>query len=77
MTLGETLKKLRLEKKMTQKMVAKEFDISESVVSLYEGDKRSPSYDLLLKFSHFYGVSCDFLLGNTPFLSAKEKKRLG
>lgn len=68
MTIGETLRKLRISRNLTQKEFAKIFHISESVISLYEGNKRNPNYDILLQFSDFFGVSTDYLLGNDAFL---------
>ena len=70
MALGENLRLLRTGKKMTQKAFAREFGISESVVSLYESNKRSPNYDLLIEFADFYGVSLDFLLDHSRYVVA-------
>ncbi len=68
MALGETLKLLRKERRLTQKDIASAFGTSESVISLYESNKRSPSYDFLLKFADYYGVSTDYLLGHSAFV---------
>ena len=67
MSLGENLRKLRSAKHMTQKAFAKEFGVSESVISLYESNKRSPGYDLLIRFADYYGVSLDYLLDHSDF----------
>ena len=67
MSLGENLRNLRSAKCITQKAFAKEFGVSESVISLYESNKRSPGYDLLIRFADYYGVSLDFLLDHSDF----------
>ena len=67
MSLGENLRKLRAGRRMTQKAFAKEFGVSESVISLYESNKRSPGYDLLIRFADYYGVSLDYLLDHSDF----------
>ena len=36
-----------------------------SVYSRYENGKREPSVDILIKLSKFYGVSVDYLIGNS------------
>lgn len=68
MALGENLRLLRKSKGITQKAFAKEFGVSESVISLYESNKRSPSYDLLLQIADFYGVSIDYLLDRSDYV---------
>ena len=67
MSLGDNLRKLRSAKHITQKTFAKEFGVSESVISLYESNKRSPGYDLLIRFADYYGVSLDYLLDHSDF----------
>lgn len=57
-----------MSKKMTQKAFAREFGISESVVSLYESNKRSPNYELLIEIADFYGVGLDFLLDHSRYV---------
>jgi len=61
---GNRLKLLRQEKGMTQAQVAASFNLAESTVSLYELGRRTPDYEMLLKFAKFFNVSVDYLLGN-------------
>ena len=63
MNLGQRLRQLRIEKNMTQAQLAKQFNLAESTISLYENNKRSPDYDVLQEMSHYFNVSTDFLLG--------------
>ncbi len=61
--MGEKLKNLRINKKMTQKQVADRIGLAVSAVSSYESGTRYPSYDVLLKLARIFHVSTDYLLG--------------
>lgn len=63
--MGEKLKSLRIEKKLTQKQIADRIGLAISAVSSYESGSRYPSYDALIKLSRIYHVSTDYLLGIT------------
>lgn len=62
MTLGERLKQLRLNKNISQKDLAKHFNIARSTLSQYESNQREPSLQMLLKISDYFNVSVDELL---------------
>ena len=61
--MGEKLRSLRIEKKLTQKQVADRIGLAISAVSSYESGSRYPSYDALIKLSRIFHVSTDYLLG--------------
>lgn len=63
--MGEKLKQLRLENKLTQKQVAERIGVAISAVSSYESGTRYPAYESLLKLARIYHVSTDYLLGAT------------
>lgn len=63
--MGEKLKSLRIEKKLTQKQVASRIGLAISAVSSYESGARYPSYDVLVKLARIFHVSTDYLLGMT------------
>ena len=65
MNMGEKLKSLRIEKKLTQKQVADRIGLAISAVSSYESGTRYPSYDVLVKLARIFHVSTDYLLGMT------------
>lgn len=60
----ERLKRLRLEKGMTQKQLAERVSLATSAISSYESGNRYPTYDVLIKFTRIFHVSTDYLLGN-------------
>lgn len=61
--IGETIKKLRNDAKMTQSDVAKYLHITISSVSAYENGSRTPSYYTLIRIAKLFKVSTDYLLG--------------
>ena len=63
--MGEKLKSLRIEKKLTQKQVADRIGLAISAVSSYESGTRYPSYDVLVKLARIFHVPTDYLLGIT------------
>ena len=60
---GNTLKKLRLQEGLTQQQLADKLGVTKSVVSYYELQERYPSPEILMKLSHIFHVSTDYLLG--------------
>lgn len=61
--LGERLKALRTENKLTQTQVSERIGVAVSAVSSYESGVRLPSYPVLIKLSRLYHVTTDYLLG--------------
>lgn len=56
------LKRLREEKGITQKEIAKILGISQAAYSLYEKGQREPKYEMLEKMADFFNVSVGFLV---------------
>lgn len=63
--MGNKLKDLRKQKRLTQKQVADRIGLAISAVSSYEAGTRYPSYDVLIKLARIFHVSTDYLLGMT------------
>lgn len=63
--MGDKLKSLRLEKKLTQKQVADRIGLAISAVSSYESGSRYPSYEVLVQLARIFHVTTDYLLGMT------------
>lgn len=59
----ETLKKLRLDRKLTQSEVAKAIGISYQALAGYEAGRHYPSVNLLDKLAKYYNVTVDELIG--------------
>lgn len=61
--LGEKLKELREERKLTQKQVAEALKINSVTYLHYEKGQREPPLSLLADMAKFFGESVDYLLG--------------
>lgn len=63
MKYGQIFKELRLEKKLSQRDLAKETGISQQAISFWEQNKRTPNMDDCIKLADFYKVTLDELVG--------------
>ncbi|MGL4606045.1 MAG: helix-turn-helix domain-containing protein [Eubacteriaceae bacterium] len=64
-TFGTRLKRLRINKDMTQQDFAEHFDLNKSSISKYEKDKNLPENQLLTEIADYFNVSVDYLLCRT------------
>lgn len=62
---SERLKRLRVEKGITQKELADRLHISRSTIAGYESLGKEPDGEKLCALADFFGVSVDYLLGVT------------
>mgnify|MGYP004681417465 CR=1 FL=1 len=74
MDFGIKLKELRNKKNLTQLQMAQILETSKSNISKYEAGSVEPSLDTLVKISHFFDVSVDYLLGNDSAQSSPSKE---
>lgn len=73
MTFGQRFRMLRSEIGLNQSEVCDKINrmfpeskaIKRSSISMYESDQRMPEHNRLQEIADFFGVSMDFLLGNT------------
>lgn len=63
MNLGDILRSIRTENKMTQKELADKLSISPSTIGMYEQNRRTPDIETLSKISSIFDVPIDKLLG--------------
>lgn len=61
-TIGNRIRELREEKKLTQEQFAHEFHVSRETVSLWERGERDIKTDVTVKMADFFGVTCDYIL---------------
>lgn len=62
---AERIKKLRIEKKLTQQELGNKFGLTSTGVSYWESGKANPSMDMINKLSDFFGVTIDYLIGKS------------
>ena len=61
--LGEQIKKLRMNKGMSQVQLADKLNVTKQSVSNWGSEYIMPSVDMLIKIANFFNVSTDYLLG--------------
>ncbi len=61
-TIGDRLKKIRKENKLTQKEMAEKLDIHPNTISMYEKGNRNIPSNMVKKISDTFNVSTDYLL---------------
>lgn len=62
---GDRLKALRKERDLQQSQLGEIFGLSPSAIGSYERNLREPAYKHLCAFAKYFGVSLDYLLGQT------------
>lgn len=63
--LGNRLKKLRNEYKLTQQKLADKLGINRATIAGYETKNVEPGHEILIELANFFNCSTDFLLGNS------------
>ncbi len=65
--IGEILVRLRKERNLCQKEIAKCLKVTVGTISNYENGVHEPDLDTLNVLAEFYGVTTDYLLGRTSY----------
>ncbi len=60
---------LRKERKLSQKQVAADLEVTQALLSHYENGKRECGLDFLVRAADYYNVSVDYLLGRSPLIT--------
>ena len=63
MNIGNIIKSLRLENKMTQTELASLLFTSQDTISLWERNKSLPDVKSVIKMTQIFNVSADYILG--------------
>lgn len=74
--LGERLRKLRKEKRISQENLGLILGVKKSAVSLYEKGKNDPSDEIKIEIARYFKVSADYLLGLADEATAYYDKNL-
>jgi transcriptional regulator with XRE-family HTH domain len=62
---GKKITQLRSERGVTQAAFSEVLGVSRALIHAYESGKRNPSYEKLMEIALLFGVSMDWLFGNT------------
>ena len=73
MTFSKRLRKLRKEKGLTLKQMADKFHKTKATFSAYENGVRKPSINLVSELANYFGVSIDYLMGESNLKHSNEK----
>lgn len=74
--IGENIKRLRKEKKITQETLADIFNVTPAAVSKWENNETYPDITLLFPLSNYFGVSIDELMGYNNLAYVEEIKKV-
>ncbi len=61
-TIGENIKRLRIENNMTQEQLARELNTTKSTISKYELDKRQPRYETVERMAEIFRTTTGQIL---------------
>lgn len=76
MNIAERLKFLRLQKGISQTELANLVGANRASINYYESGQRTPNIHFLTRAANLYGVSLDYLCGNTAYLELSELERM-
>jgi repressor LexA len=65
--IGERIKQLRTEKKLTQEELGKLIGVTTSIIGMYETGARKPSLEVMELITDYFQVSVDYMLARTEF----------
>ncbi|MDE6059949.1 MAG: helix-turn-helix domain-containing protein [Clostridia bacterium] len=60
----QSFKELRIEKGLSQQVVAESLGVNQRTVSSWEVSRVEPDFSMLVKIAKFFEVTTDYLLGN-------------
>ena len=76
MSIGTTIKNLRLARKLTQEELASQLGITSKAVSQWECDRTSPDISQIPALCRFFQISADQLLNINLRKSEEEKQKI-
>ena len=71
--LGEKIRNLRKENKISQEVLAEKLGVSRQSISLWENDQTMPSMENIIAIANIFGVSTDTLLKENTECETEEK----
>ena len=74
--LHECLRRLRLDRGMTQAEVAEKLNVTRQTVSSYESGRTQPDVEMLKRLAEVYGVSVQEILSSEPPVKADDRGQL-
>lgn len=75
LNIGDRITQLRKQQKVSQEQLAKQTGVSRTMMGNYERNDNTPSVEVLLKLAKAFGVSVDYLIGESD-LSSIDKENI-
>lgn len=69
------LRDLRRESNLTCKELSEKIGVAQQTITKWENGQVYPSFDKLKKLAHYFGVSTDYLLGNSDEKNSYQKEK--
>jgi len=63
LNIGSKITELRKQHNLSQAELAKQINVSRTIIGNYERNSNTPSIDVLLKMAKTFNVSVDFIIG--------------
>lgn len=76
MNTGKTIASLRQKRGLSQQQLAEQLNVSPSTIAMWETNKRALKDESIKSLSEFFGVSADYILGNSETEKNEPKKNL-
>ena len=70
--ISTIIKELRIEKKISQSVLAKEIGVSQKAIDYWERGINEPKASYIIKLADFFDVSADYLLGRKEVWKIKQ-----
>jgi len=62
--ISKRIKELRISLNLSQQKLAQEIGVTQKAIDFWEKGINEPKASYILNLAKFFGVSCDYLLGN-------------
>lgn len=75
--IGKRIRKLRLEKGLTQQELGDIIHVTKVSICCYENETRTPSIDTLNEIGAYFGKDINYFLGNDEYVVAENDVKYG
>ncbi len=65
LSIGDTILQLRKQHNLSQSELADKINVSRTIIGNYERNTNTPSIDVIIKLARVFGVTVDFLIGES------------
>lgn len=77
MLLGQRIKNLRKQNKLTQEQLGKMINVTKVSICCYEKETRSPTLETLIALAKVFNVDINYFIGNDQYVIAENNENYG